>query len=102
MKYGIETLGVGIAALLALLGAAFAADEAFRIHAWLLFFLLAAGTVVLMRQIQFAPASRSAAPAPQSEYMDGVIRYGAIATVFWGIAGFLVGASSPPSSPGRN
>ncbi len=92
MKYGIETLGVGIAALLALLGAAFAADEAFRIHAWLLFFLLAAGTVVLMRQIQFAPASRSAAPAPQSEYLDGVIRYGAIATVFWGIAGFTVGA----------
>ena len=31
-------------------------------------------------------------PAPDtSGYMDNVVRYGAIATVFWGVVGFLVG-----------
>ncbi len=37
-------------------------------------------------------ASVAAAPAgDQSKYYDDVIRWGAIATVFWGVAGFLVG-----------
>ncbi len=37
-------------------------------------------------------ASGAAAPAgDQSKYYDDVIRWGAIATVFWGVAGFLVG-----------
>jgi len=33
----------------------------------------------------------NAPPADESGYFDSVIRYGTIATVFWGIAGFLVG-----------
>ena len=40
MKYGAEIVGVGLAAFLALMGAAFAADDLFRAHMWVLFFVL--------------------------------------------------------------
>src|SRR5690606_9911906 len=69
------------------IGAAMGVDEPFRQHMWVLFFTLAAFSVVLMRKTSFAPAE---APDP-SAYMDGVIRYGVIATAFWGVVGFLVG-----------
>ena len=87
MKYGPETIGVGLFAFLALLGAAFAADDLFAQHMWVLFFVLAGSTVVLLRKATFAPA----APEDPGAYMDGPIRYGSVATMFWGIVGFLVG-----------
>jgi cytochrome c oxidase cbb3-type subunit I len=92
MKNTGNAMLVAVAAFLALIGAAFGADPYFRIHAWILFALLAIGTILMLRQIEFVPAG---ATKPNGEdehgYMDGVIRYGVIATVFWGIAGFLVG-----------
>ena len=87
MRYGTEIAALALFAFVALLGAAFAADEPFRQHMWVLFFVLAGGLIVLMRQTQFQPA---ALPDPDV-YMDGPIRYGSIATMFWGIAGLLVG-----------
>jgi cytochrome c oxidase cbb3-type subunit 1 len=87
MKYGTEIVAIGLFAFIALLGAAFAADEPFRQHMWVLFFVLAGGAVVLMRQTSFAPA----APVDPEAYMDEPIRYGSIATMFWGVVGFLVG-----------
>lgn len=89
MKYGAEIAGVGLAAFLALLGAAFAADDLFRQHMWVLFFVLAVGTVLLLRNTSFAPASGRAGDV--SPYMDGPVRYGAIATMFWAVVGLLVG-----------
>ena len=89
MKYPTETILVGLAAFLALLGAGFAADAQFQAHMWVLFFALAAGTVVLLRTANYAVAHP--ATDTSSGYMDGPVRYGVIATVFWGIAGFLVG-----------
>ena len=89
MKYGPETIGVSLAAFLALLGAAFSGDDLFAAHMWVAFFALAAGAVLLLRQISFAPAS--ADDEDKSGYMDGPVRYGSIATLFWGIAGFLIG-----------
>ena len=47
--------------------------------------------------MQFAPITAGASRAVQaigerqSEYFDEVVRYGVIATVFWGVVGFLVG-----------
>ena len=90
MKYATEAMLVGVAAFGALLLAAFAQDNLFQAHAWILFALLAIGTIILLRRVQVAPAAPSAADA-ESTYMDGVVRYGVIATVFWGLAGFLVG-----------
>ncbi|WP_322990398.1 cytochrome-c oxidase, cbb3-type subunit I [Hoeflea sp.] len=90
MKYAFETIAVGIGAFLALLGVAFAKDDLFAAHMWVLFFVLLAGTVLLMRRINFAaPATQTA--DDKSGYLDGVVRYGVIATTIWGIVGFLVG-----------
>ncbi|MFH1796393.1 MAG: cytochrome-c oxidase, cbb3-type subunit I [Pseudomonadota bacterium] len=87
MRYGPYIIGVGLFAFVALLGAAFATDNLFAQHMWVLFFVLGASTVVLMRTTALAPAT----PADPSAYLDGPIRYGSIATMFWGVVGFLVG-----------
>ena len=91
MRNGTEPIILGAATLLAVLGAAFAQDELFRVHAWVLVAILAVTTIVLMRRVEFAPAGQTLPPKDTSGYMDDVIRYGAIATLFWGIVGFLVG-----------
>ena len=93
MKNGIEAGLVGLAAFLALMGAAFSHDDLFQAHSWILFFILAVSTVVLMRRARPTLTAGSGAgdTSDQSGYMDGVVRYGVIATIFWGIAGFLVG-----------
>ena len=87
MKYGTAIIVIGLGAFFALLGAAFAADDLFRAHMWVLVIVLAASAAVLLRRTSFAPA----APVDPSAYMDDPIRYGAIATMFWGVVGLLVG-----------
>ena len=90
MKYAFETIAVGLFAFLALLGVAFAKDDLFQAHMWVLFFVLLVSTVLLLRRIKFAPAVGESAD-DKSGYFDEVVRYGIIATTFWGIVGFLVG-----------
>ncbi len=91
MKNGTEAIILAAATFLAFLAAAGASDDLFKAHAWVLFFILAATTVVLFRRVEFAPAGETFPPKDTSGYMDDVIRYGAIATMLWGIVGFLVG-----------
>jgi cytochrome c oxidase cbb3-type subunit 1 len=91
MKYGFELAAMLVASVLALLGAAFAKDPQFQAHAWILFFTLAAGSVVLLRNTKFAAAGHPGAVEDTSGYMDEVVKYGVIATTFWGVVGFLVG-----------
>lgn len=95
MNYTFETLVMALLAFAALLGVAFAHDSLFAAHMWVAFFVLAGGTVVMLRRMQFAPTKASTPSgqpkALQSEYFDDVVRYGVIATVFWGVVGFLVG-----------
>jgi len=93
MKNGIEAALVGLAAFLALMGAAFSQDDLFKAHSWVLFFVLAVSTILLMRRARSTVTAGSGADdaSGQLVYMDGVVRYGVIATIFWGIAGFLVG-----------
>ena len=57
----------------------------------ILCFVLLGSTIVLMRRVEFAAADGSFIERDTSGYMDEVIRYGTIATLFWGIVGFLVG-----------
>ena len=89
MNNSLGTALVGLGAFLALLGAAFAQDAEFQTHAWVIFIVLAIATVVMLRNTKFSAAD--GAPVDTSGYMDGVIRYGAVITLFWGIVGFLVG-----------
>lgn len=95
MKYGLETGLVAIGAFFALLGAAFAQDNLFQSHMWVLFFVLLVGTVIMIRRVSFAPypvpGDRNTSQGETSPYFDEVVKYGVIATVFWGVVGFLVG-----------
>ena len=86
-----QTVGVGLFAFIALLGAAFAQDSLFKAHMWVLFTVLLIFSVAMIRRVSFAPVSTVSAEQRSSEYFDEVIRYGLIATVFWGVVGFLVG-----------
>ena len=88
MKKASSALAVAGAAFLALMGAALGQDPQFRAHFWIIFATLLIGAVVLWRNTDFSGKSQ---PEDTSGYMDEVIRYGVIATMFWGVVGFLVG-----------
>ncbi|MGO7863756.1 cytochrome-c oxidase, cbb3-type subunit I, partial [Rhizobium ruizarguesonis] len=90
MNYTTETMVIAVAAFLALLGAAFAHDHLFAVHMGILCFCLAVGAALLVRNVDFSPAGQRR-KVDISGYFDEVIRYGLIATVFWGVVGFLVG-----------
>jgi cytochrome c oxidase cbb3-type subunit 1 len=87
MTYGPQTIGVGLFAFLALLGAALTADPLFAQHMGILALVLAVATVVMLRRQSFAPSKTTI----DTGYMDEVVRYGSIATMAWGIVGLLVG-----------
>ncbi|BCM17775.1 cytochrome-c oxidase, cbb3-type subunit I [Mesorhizobium sp. J8] len=87
MKFGTEIVLLSLFAFAAVVAAGFGVDEPFRQHMWVLFFALAGFNAMLMRNTEFKPA----VPIDPAAYMDGPIRYGAIATVFWGVVGMLVG-----------
>ena len=88
MNYAAGTVLSGLGALFAVLLAGFSHDELFRTHMWILFATLAIFTILLMRNANYGLTPKK---VDQSAYMDGPIRYGVIATVFWGVTGFLVG-----------
>ena len=85
------TFLVGLATFFALLASAYSQDDLFQAHMGVLCLILAGTTFVMMRKVEFADANGNFAEVESSAYMDDVIRYGVIATVFWGITGFLVG-----------
>ncbi|MBU3029577.1 cytochrome-c oxidase, cbb3-type subunit I [Paracoccus marinaquae] len=82
----IKLILLGVVAVVAAIGANRAHDLAYMINA-LTVMLVAAGMFVWVLRHIDEPA---VAPDP-NEYMDGVIRAGVIATVMWGVVGFLVG-----------
>jgi cytochrome c oxidase cbb3-type subunit 1 len=89
----LSRAGIWLALLLAsLLAMAAAQDSAFAIQAG----TVAAACAVGLYFALVSPNYRHVvagyqAPVPLSRYDDDVIRWGVIATVFWGMAGFLVG-----------
>ena len=87
MRYGPYIIGVGLFAFLAMLGAAFTEDPVFAQHMTVLCVVLAISAILLMRKTSFVPAEA----IDPSAYLDGPTRYGAIATMFWGVVGLLVG-----------
>ena len=88
MKYGPEIILSALLGLVALLGAAFAVDVTFQQHMWIAFAAIVVFTICLMSNASFVP---DILREDQMAYMDGPIRYGVIATVFWGVVGFLMG-----------
>ena len=61
MRNGTEAIVLAFATFVAFLAAAMASDDLFRAHAWVLFFVLAASTIVLLRRVEFAPAGVASA-----------------------------------------
>jgi len=88
-----EAILVGVATLAAMFAAAFSQDSLFQQHFTILCLVLAISTVVLLRRVEFAAPGETLPERDTSGYMDNVIRYGVVATVFWGITGFLVGVA---------
>jgi len=81
-----------IAAFLAFVAAASAVDTGFAIHMWIVVATALIATFVIANKTDFAALARAGAPKPdQSRYDDDPVRWGVIATVFWGMAGFLAG-----------
>ncbi|MEQ9491403.1 MAG: cytochrome-c oxidase, cbb3-type subunit I [Alphaproteobacteria bacterium] len=97
MKHATLVIVLAIAAILALMGAALGRDELFQAHAWVVFLVLTVTAFVMLNRAPLAAAADEKAIPLQEDadagpaYIDGPIRYGAIATIFWGIVGFLVG-----------
>ncbi len=81
---------LAVIALLAMLGAALAHDSQFAIHMGLIAIIALCLAIYRLRTMD---VSGKAIPvqADDGGYMDGPVRYGTIATLFWGLAGFLVG-----------
>ncbi len=80
----MKTGGWFLLAMLALFGFAASADRGFAVHMLICGLAALIAAVVTMRRGETAKADASL-------YDDEVIRWGVIATVFWGIVGFLAG-----------
>jgi cytochrome c oxidase cbb3-type subunit I len=91
MNNASTAIAVAIAAFLALLAVAFGQDDAFKAHFWIVFAILTLSAILLLRRVTFITPGQLQLEADKSSYMDGVVRYGVIATLFWGTAGMLVG-----------
>ena len=86
----IKLIVLGVIAVFAAIGANYAHDLAYMVNA--LTVMLAAGLTSLWQLRSMDDPRRAASRVGiESEYMDGVIRAGVIATAFWGVIGFLVG-----------
>ncbi|KPP93156.1 MAG: cbb3-type cytochrome c oxidase subunit I CcoN [Rhodobacteraceae bacterium HLUCCA08] len=80
----IKIVALGVVGLLAALAANWARDIPYMVH---MLIVLAVVAVVFIRTVRQMGDERLV----DTGYNDGVVRAGVIATVFWGIAGFLVG-----------
>jgi cytochrome c oxidase cbb3-type subunit I len=85
--------GLALATFATLVLAGLSPDPLFRIHFGIVSATLLIGTVLTLRFVTFSQPVVSGASSRDGkvEYMDNVIRYGLIATVLWGVVGFLVG-----------
>ena len=76
---------LGVTAVLAAIAANYAHDLAYMVNALVAMLAAAAAFVWVLR------SAHERLQTNEGEYMDGVVRAGVIATVFWGVVGFLVG-----------
>ena len=79
-----------VSVIVAFLIAANAADAGIVVHAYLFAAAaIAAASALISRNSAARPAT--AAGPDEVVYNDAIVRYGLVATVFWGVVGFLVG-----------
>ena len=78
----------GLVALGVLIIAGNAADPMMAAHAWTFFFLTVAGLLITGL---WAGSLNGRNPFDPAIYEDTIVKFGVAASMFWGIAGFLVG-----------
>jgi cytochrome c oxidase cbb3-type subunit 1 len=85
--------GIWFAALIfAVIAVALAADWGFAVHMTICALAALIGLVVSLRGADVDSIAKGIVTSPdQGKYDDDPIRWGVIATVFWGMAGFLAG-----------
>jgi cytochrome c oxidase cbb3-type subunit 1 len=82
----VKLILLGLIALLAAIAANMARDPAYMVNA-IVVMLVAGGMFIwALRQVD-----EPARVIDRTQYMDDVVRFGVIATTFWGVVGFLVG-----------
>jgi len=94
METVVKRLGVWACVLMASIAAiALTPDAGFAIHMGIV--ALVAGILIIATATSYDPLARAQSifrmPPGPSRYDDDVIRWGVIATMFWGIAGLLAG-----------
>ncbi|OJW59392.1 MAG: cytochrome-c oxidase, cbb3-type subunit I [Sphingomonadales bacterium 63-6] len=78
--------------LLAVIAIAGAQDSGFAIHMTIVAIAALIGLVVSVNKADYAAIAKGILRTPdETKYDDDPIRWGVIATVFWGMAGFLAG-----------
>jgi cytochrome c oxidase cbb3-type subunit 1 len=80
-----------LVAFLALIATSQAVEPAYAVHGAIIMLAALAALTVTVRRQQFGPRGEWINPPAPTGYMDDVIRAGVIATVFWGVVGFLAG-----------
>nr|AAB02556.1 cbb3-type cytochrome oxidase CcoN subunit [Cereibacter sphaeroides] len=83
----VKLVALGVIALCSAIAANYARDLAYMVNP--VSVILVAGGLFLWQVPRVGDEVRPK-PALQTEYMDGVIPYGVVATAFWGVVGFLV------------
>jgi cytochrome c oxidase cbb3-type subunit I len=94
METVLARAGIWLAILLlAVAGIAAAADPGFGVHMAIIALAAFVGLWVSLSRTDYAAIARGIIRTPddQGRYDDDPIRWGIIATVFWGMAGFLAG-----------
>ncbi len=93
MLDGLKITVLGALCVFFAIAANWGHDEAYRIHALILMVISGAAFVWSIRNAGSARPELidGRLAAGEKGYMDEVIRYGVIATAFWGVVGFLAG-----------
>ncbi|MBE3637521.1 cytochrome-c oxidase, cbb3-type subunit I [Mangrovicoccus algicola] len=82
----LKLLAFGLIALFAAIAANYAQDVAYKVHAIIIMLLGGGLFLQALRRIDEPPPV-----VDTTVYMDDVVRYGVIATTFWGLVGFAAG-----------
>jgi len=82
----LGTITLFLAAIGSVVAASAAVDDAFAAHAWIFAGGFLAGMIWLLRRYADGAPADDSAP-----YANDVVRWGVIASTFWGVVGFLVG-----------
>ena len=82
-----------VLAFLAITGVALSVDSGFAVHMTIMAAAALIALWVTVSKADYAAIGRGIlkAPADQGKYDDDPVRWGILATIFWGIAGFAVG-----------